>query len=135
MHIAIVVHYPEPVNTDEPCSNGEILDDTNDDLFKQHMADDIQLWHKHLRNMQSIIEREVTDSRKRNVRLNPVPVICHIFVRMAAKLCSVVFWKNDVWNKANGSDEQQQKRRRHSMMLEKIMDLVEYERGKFCWRW
>lgn len=90
MHIAIVVHYPEPVSVDEPHSNGEILDDTNDDLFKKSMADDVQLWHKHLRNMLSLVEREIVDARKRNLRLNPVPVVCPIFVRMAAKLCSVV---------------------------------------------
>lgn len=90
MHIAIVVHYPEPVSIDEPRSSGEILDETNDDVFKQQFAADIQLWHKHLRNMQSLIERDIVDSRKRTIRLNPAPVICPIFVRMAAKLCSVV---------------------------------------------
>lgn len=89
MHIAIVVHHPEPIIIDAPCSNGEISNEIND-LFKQHIAHDIQLWHKHLRNMLSVIEREIADSRKRSTRLNPTPVICPIFVRMAAKLCSVV---------------------------------------------
>lgn len=89
MHIAIVVHYPEPICIDAPCSNGEIADDTSD-LFKQQIAHDIQLWHKHLRNMLSVIEREIVDSRKRSTRLNHTPVICPIFVQMAAKLCSVV---------------------------------------------
>lgn len=89
MHISVVVHHPEPKIIDEPRSIGEILDETSD-LFKQNIADDIQLWHKHLRNMLSVIEREIIDSRKRNLRLNPNPVICPIFVRMAAKLCSVV---------------------------------------------
>lgn len=166
MHISIVVHYPEPIGFDDvlSCSNGETLDESID-LFKQNISNDVQLWHKHLRNMLSIIEREIADSRKRCVRLNPTPVICPIFIRMAAKLSSVVciqfisifflaklnlclcisiksslfreikvFWKDDVWN-SNGCDEQLQKRRRHTMMLEKLMEFVEYERGKFCWRW
>lgn len=91
MHISIVVHHPQPIGIDGgSCANEEILDETSD-FFQPHISDDTQLWHKHLRNMHSIVEREIGDSRKRCVRVNPTPVvICPIFVRMAAKLCSVV---------------------------------------------
>ncbi|XP_055323121.1 serine/threonine-protein kinase ATM isoform X2 [Sitodiplosis mosellana] len=130
MHISIVVHSPEP-NSFESSLNE--MSDQSDDLFKSNVAEDAQLWHKHLRNMLSIVEREITESRKRSHRLNPIPKICPIFVEMSAKLCSVVYWKEDVWNSSN--DEQQQKRRRHSMRLERIFELIEYEPSKFCWRW
>lgn len=87
MHISIVVHSPEP-NSFERSSND--VSDQSDDLFKSNVAEDAKLWHKHLRNMLSIVEREITDQRKRSLRSNPIPNICPIFVQMAAKLCSVV---------------------------------------------
>lgn len=95
MHISIVVHHPASIGiddllTDSNGANRQILNGSID-LFTQHVSKDAQLWNKHLRNMQSIIERDIVDLRKRCIRLNPTaPVICPIFVRMAAKLCSVV---------------------------------------------
>lgn len=93
MHIAIVVHSPEPIFAEnvphaENGVNG--VPNSNDSLFKQNFAENVQLWHKHLRNMFSVVEREIKESRKRSNRLNPAPVICRTFVQMAAKLCSVV---------------------------------------------
>lgn len=87
MHISIVVHSPEP-NSFERSSNE--VSGQSDDLFKSNVAEEAQLWHKHLRNMLSIVEREITEQRKRSLRSNPIPSICPIFVQMAAKLCSVV---------------------------------------------
>lgn len=87
MHISIVVHSPEP-NSFERSLNE--VSDQCDDLFKSNVAEDTQLWHKHLRNMLSIVEREIMESRKRGLRSNSTPSICSIFVQMAAKLCSVV---------------------------------------------
>lgn len=89
MHISIIVHSPEPVSG----HYGNTVNGTAhpvDDLFKQNMAEDSMLWYKHLRNMLSIVEREISESRKRSLRSNIPPNICPIFVRMAAKLCSVV---------------------------------------------
>lgn len=87
MHISIVVHSPEPNSFDSSLNE---LSNQCDDLFKSNVAEDVHLWHKHLRNMVSIVEREITESRKRALRSNPTPTICPIFVQMAAKLCSVV---------------------------------------------
>lgn len=44
-----------------------------------------------------------------------------------------IFWNDCVWN--SGSEEQQLKRRRSTMKFERIMEFVEYEKNKFCWRW
>lgn len=44
------------------------------------------------------------------------------------------FWNPAIWETA-AWDEHQQKRRRHSTKLEKILELVEFDRGKYCWRW
>lgn len=93
MHISIVVHSPEP-NSFESSLNE--VSNQSDDLFKSNVAEDVQLWHKHLRNMLSIVEREIMESRKRAARSNPIPTICPIFVEMAAKLCSVVRYFDSV---------------------------------------
>lgn len=89
MHVSVLVHSPEPNSTDFRSSMDRVSEQA-DDLFGKNIAEDVQLWHKHLRNMLSIIEREIAEARKRSMRSNPTPVICHIFVRMAAKLCYVV---------------------------------------------
>lgn len=89
MHISIIVHSPEPISADIGLDNNGTSDRTNN-LFRNNLTDDALLWNKHLRNMLSVIEREITDSRKRSNRLNPTLMLCPIFVRMAAKLCSVV---------------------------------------------
>lgn len=89
IHISIIVHSPERISG----QYGSTVNGTSqpvDDLFKQNVAEDLQLWYKHLRNMLSIVEREIIESRKRSLRSNVTPIICPIFVRMAAKLCSVV---------------------------------------------
>ncbi|XP_031619505.1 serine/threonine-protein kinase ATM [Contarinia nasturtii] len=132
MHVSIVVHSPEPnsmvIDRCQYATSNQI-----DDLFQINVAEDMQVWHKHLRNMISIVEREITESRKRSMRSKEPPTISHVFVRMAAKLCSVVFWKDDVWN--SSGEEQRQKRLRQAMKLERIFELIEYESTKFCWRW
>lgn len=87
MHIAIVIHSPEPKIVDETY---DVPTTVNDELFKKSIAENVQLWHKHLRNMFGVIEREIKDLRKRSTRMNPNPAICHTFVQVAAKLCSVV---------------------------------------------
>lgn len=91
MHIAIAVHSPETVTTDES-GTAEVNEAShqNDDLFKTNVAENAQLWHKHLRNMFGIVEREIRESRKRPTRYSTIPSICHTFVQVAAKLCSVV---------------------------------------------
>lgn len=93
MHTAIIVHSPEPIFVEnvpnaENGVNG--APNSNDNLFKKNVAENVQLWHKHLRNMFGVVEREIKESRKRPNRLNPTPVICRTLVQMAAKLCSVV---------------------------------------------
>lgn len=89
MHLSIVVHSPEPNSLELGGSINEASGQIGD-LFKTNIADNLQLWHKHLRNMLSIVEREIMESRKRSIRSNPTPTICPIFIQMAAKLCSVV---------------------------------------------
>lgn len=89
MHISIVVHSPEPFASDVNRRISGASRQSND-LFQKDIAEDVGLWNKHLRNMMSVVEREIAESRKRSNRLNPTPTICPIFVRMAAKLCSVV---------------------------------------------
>lgn len=48
-----------------------------------------------------------------------------------------IYWNESVWTTktTNVNDEQAPKRRRQTMTLERIMELVEYEPQKFCWRW
>lgn len=90
MHISIIVHSPEPVSGGDVESVVVASSQQNDNLFSKSIAGDAMVWHKHLRNMFSMIEREIVDQRKRSNRLNPTPVICPIFLRTAAKLCSIV---------------------------------------------
>lgn len=90
MHISIVVHSPEPIVKD---GNQRISGTSrqSNDLFQKNIAEDVDKWNKHLRNMLSIVEREILELRKpHRQRSNPSPTICPIFVRTAAKLCSVV---------------------------------------------
>lgn len=90
MHISIIIHSPEPIG-----QNGRLLMNINNDLFQKNLADDADLWNKHLRNMlKNVVEREIIESRKRINRLNATPSICPIFVRMAAKLSSMVCMKH-----------------------------------------
>lgn len=88
MHIAIVFHSPEPISGGESCEVGNSVN-TNDVLLKRNVAENEQLWHKILRKMFHVIEREITECRK-SKRLNLTPAISPTFVRVAAKLCSVV---------------------------------------------
>lgn len=89
MHISIVVHSPEPLTDVQGClligESGQ-----NDDLFRKTIAEDTQVWYKLLKLMLKITEREMLESRKSSMGEVQVPVIRQTFVRMAAKLCSVV---------------------------------------------
>lgn len=159
MHISVIIHSPVTLTPDYNRYMSEESDRTNY-LFQRNITDNFGQWMKHLRNMMCIVEREIVDSRKRTNRSNLTPTICPIFVRMAAKLCSVVcilslqkknfrkyspilfykrivqvFWNENVWLSGSGNDDQQNKRRRQSMQLERVLELVEYEPSKFCWRW
>lgn len=88
MHISIIVHHPEC--EENATSSTSSTSDAIDGLFQKNMTNDSRLWKKLLRSMIGLVEREILDIRKRSIRLKQAPVICHTFMRMAAKLCSLV---------------------------------------------
>lgn len=88
-HISIAIHYPQ-THTEESDQFLAIEDGSTGNILKINYAYNVQLWHKHLRNMLFIVEREIKELNKQSTRSQPNTSICSIFIRMAAKLCSVV---------------------------------------------
>lgn len=80
-HVAIVVHTPQT-------NHSSVVYNQNDDLFAVNIANDTNLWHKHLRSIFSVVEREINGARKQ--RSNTRPTVCNKLAQMAAKLCAVV---------------------------------------------
>lgn len=77
-HIALVAHHPD---TPEP--NGvQPLPNTSDEQVK--------LWHRHITDIYSIIEKEVKLLNKQLSRGLTNPTICNVFVQMAARECAIV---------------------------------------------
>lgn len=83
LHTSIIIHSPQTDKSQVEYNNG-------DALFEVNVANDKNLWHKHLRTMFTIVDREIKNARKQSSRLNQKLEICDKFVQMAAKLCSVV---------------------------------------------
>lgn len=85
-HVALVIHAPHTIDTASETLNS----DEFDNMLKVCTASDNSVWYKHMRCMFSIVEKEMTEMRKKLLQRNQVATICDTFVDMAAKLCSVV---------------------------------------------
>lgn len=84
-HLSIVIHLPQ---IDQQTTVN--YNRSNDDLFADNIAHNVNQWHKQLQNMFGVIEREINGARKQSKRFSPNLTICDKLVQMAAKLCSVV---------------------------------------------
>lgn len=85
-HLSIVIHYPG-AHIDETHS---FSINTESNVPAMNYAHDIQLWHKHLRQMHHIVESEIKESGNNYGRTQTVPKYCDTFISMAAALCGVV---------------------------------------------
>lgn len=84
-HLSIVSHFPRLHADASHTFNADRLSDVPVINYIQ----DIQIWHKQLRNMFSIVENEIKES-DRSYGRHAAPNLSQTFVGFAATLCSVV---------------------------------------------
>ncbi|XP_055632335.1 serine/threonine-protein kinase ATM [Toxorhynchites rutilus septentrionalis] len=125
MHIAVIVHNPEK-NFTEWRSNQD-LEFTGDRLE----------WNKFLRNFYYIIECEVKVHASASYDAasgRDVPFVDG-FIDLAARLCYLVFWHDEVWLQRDEPDGNSAKRIKRANKLQSLMDLIEVDISKPNWRW
>lgn len=84
--------------------------------------------------MLHLLQTEIKQFDKKPFRLQYAQDLCEYLISFGSSLCSIIFWDSTVWSQRT-SEEQIQKRQRNLEKLEALLDFVEYEKGKFSWRW
>lgn len=125
LHLAIAVHSPE----------GNVCAATS----ASYTANS-SVWHRHQRSMMHLLHTEIQQQHSELTRLQTNPRPCPVFGALGASLCAVMFWNGSVWSDSNDSatasdGEPTPKRQRRPERLSGVMDAVESQPGKFCWRW
>lgn len=137
--MAIIVHNPDDKNNMSVCP---------------------ELWKRHLRAIFYLIQSEIQNLNGQKSLFDRDQSICKTFVILGASVCSVasflfvnspsfffnlkyfifvfkLFWNMSLWTVENQSAGEPNKKRQkcRSEKLQGVMDLVEYEKGEFNWRW
>lgn len=113
-HLAILVHQP-------------------DVTLQLNYFNDESVWNQHLINLFFRNETEIK-FQNNQMRICLDMKISGVFLKMLSSLCRIIFWNDSVWN-SGAREHTNNKRIKKCDKIQSIMDLVQREPNKFCWRW
>nr|XP_029716686.1 serine/threonine-protein kinase ATM-like [Aedes albopictus] len=124
MHLTVIVHNPEK-SFSEWRSNQNL----------SHAANKAD-YFKCLRNFYFVVGSELKahTSASYSSSGREVPFV-EGFIGLAARLCYVMFWNDEVWNQTEADDEVSVKKIKRSNKLQGLMDLVDENSSQPNWRW
>lgn len=109
-HLAILIHHPDVSG-------------------KLNYFNDEAVWNQHLINLFYRTESEIK-FQNNQMRTYLDMKVSPVFIKMLSSLCRIIFWNDSVWNGGVNN-----KRIKKCDKIQSIMDLVQREPNKFCWRW